>query len=487
MIAVNNELFHPVDSLFAEKFLRPYPEATKNASLFLAYMLRAAREGHLCVLVEKDHIVPSLGAQWDRKILQGAYELPASLFEEIIIQKANRWYLRRNWECEERFLKHFNLLKQNSPFIEVSVEAIKTKLKRLNNLQPEQKEAICKAAFQSISLISGGPGTGKTYTAAALIQVFSDLIKGKVAAAAPTGKAAANLRAVLGKEIQVKTLQAFLKKERLPFDLLLVDEASMIDAELMGKLFASLKRGARLVLVGDVYQLPPIESGHFFADLYSKKEHVTELKRCLRAERSEVIDLANRVKENKPLPFSPLPEVKELVNYLTEKLCFEEGIENHYNRFRPLSSLRQGPFGVDHLNQLLYQAHLKRCGKRSLFVPIMITANQPSLDLFNGEIGFLAKDQKCAYFSNSKRISEALLPPYELAYLLSVHKSQGSEYDSVLILLPEGSETFGREMLYTAVTRAKSEVEILSKKPVMESIMSKQSHRLSGVDYYLSK
>jgi len=248
-------------------------------------------------------------------------------------------------------------------------------------------------------------------------------------------------------------------------DLVLVDEASMIDAELMASLFSAMKEGARLILIGDKDQLPPVESGNFFADLADEKEIVTSLGRCLRAELNEIVEMAQAVKEGRCIPAQPLPEWAHIIEAVFErKACV-------------LTPLRYGPFGVNRLNQKLLKEHQARGGNR---FPIMITVNEAALDLYNGDLGELVPAEKCAYFGERK-VPEYLLPHYEYAYVLSVHKSQGSEYDEVMVLLPDGSEVFGREMLYTALTRAKKRVSIYASEGILPKIVSKHERRLSGL------
>ena len=279
------------------------------------------------------------------------------------------------------------------------------------------------------------------------------------------------MRASLGplaEKCTVKTLHSLLKNRALSADVVLVDEGSMVDAELMAALFSAIKDGARLILLGDKDQLPPVESGHFFADLAQDTHLVAELKTCLRSDLQEIIGIATQVKEGKSIPFMPLPEVKTLIKQIVD--C----------QIPVLTPLRKGSYGVDHLNHLLYQEYQKREAKE---IPIIITTNDPHLGLFNGDVGKLIQEEKGlrAYFPGGRIFSEYLLPRYEYAYVLSVHKSQGSEYERVMILLPEGSERFGKEMLYTAVTRAKKEMTILAHEGVIDKLVSTTSRRFSGL------
>jgi len=229
----------------------------------------------------------------------------------------------------------------------------------------------------------------------------------------------------------------------------------MIDAGMMARLFAAVKTGARLVLLGDAEQLPPVEAGGLFVDL-TRHENVCHLTRCLRTELQEIVSMAEAVKRGEIIPTKPLPSLKELVKM--------EGTI--------LTPLRRGPYGADALN--------RRCAAaRTGPVPILITVNDRKLGLFNGDVGTL--EGECARFSEGREISKSLLPAYEYAYVLSVHKSQGSEYDAVSILLPPGSERFGREMLYTAITRGRKKVDVYGDPSVVEAIVAKKTPRLSGL------
>ena len=449
--------YSPIDFLFAQKV---FPDAPKPATLFLAHILKTAREGHLCV---------ALTAELGPLLLEGAGALPPSLFEKVLARQGNRIYLRRNWECESSFLYHLRRIRNAPPLGEITLSNLSEQ-----GLNAEQQEAVRRSALQSLTFISGGPGTGKTFTAAVLIRLFLASGVKKIAVAAPTGKATANLRNALGplgEKCVIKTLHALLKSSAKPSslyaDLILVDEGSMVDAHLMASLFHAVRSGARLVMLGDPDQLPPVESGHFFADLARDPGLTVELKTCLRTELQAIIDLAKAVKKGEAITTLPLLAVKELIQQLMQ---------------RPqqlLTPLRKGPYGSDQLNQLLYLEHQKR-GARE--IPILITVNDPHLSLYNGDVGVLKLDEQCATFADGRSIPQYQLPHYEYAYALSVHKSQGSEYDRVLIVLPQGAEVFGREMLYTALTRAKKGVTLMAYPGVVEAIVKTSSHRLSGIN-----
>jgi len=444
----------PIDHLFAQKFL---PQGPAKASFFLASLLKSAREGHLCISL--DHFS-------DHNIHEGAAELPPWIFEKVLVKEGNRYYLKRNWECEQLFLKHLKRLKEQKPALEIPIEWLNQELEK-TALNREQKQAIQRAASRSLTLITGGPGTGKTFTAATLIRLFHERGAHEIIVAAPTGKATANMRHSLGElaeKCTLKTLHALLTKKKLHADLIVVDEGSMVDAERMASLLSAVKEGSRLILLGDKDQLPPIESGNFFADLAQEADLVAELHTCLRTELQEIIELAQKVRIGISIPTKPLPDVKTLLRLIIE------------SKMHVLTPLRKGPYGVEQLNQQLFREHRKKGDKN---IPIMIMVNDPYSQLFNGDVGMLVPEEKCAYFPGGRKIPEYLLPRYEFAYVLSVHKSQGSEYEKVMILLPPGSEAFGREMLYTALTRAKRGLAIYSQPGILEALVKNSFHRTS--------
>lgn len=325
-------------------------------------------------------------------------------------------------------------------------------------LNAEQRQAIKTALSQRFSIITGGPGTGKTFTAATLIRAHG----GKVLLGAPTGKAASHLLKKAGGKggtlhslLGIKSPLDYWKSPRkLQADLVVIDESSMIDFPMFSHLLSAISSSTRLVMMGDFNQLPAVEGGSIFADLVvSGKLPCTELKTCLRSDRHEILNLAQQILEG------------EKQDIRTCDLGFSSGqVETIYKRlfryvklrdfscFRILSTLRRGPLGVNAINQRLHE-HLKL--ER---FPILLTQNDARRGFVNGDTAMV--EGGVAYFPCGREERLCRLPSYELAYCLSVHKSQGSEYDEVLFLVPEGSEVFGKEVLYTAITRARNFLDI---------------------------
>lgn len=512
------EPFDPLDRWVARKLV---PEREESQMLAVAYLCAASRQGHMCVQVEEEALHPSpelLGLELhgrERQLLQGWEELEV----KEVVREGNRYYLLRLWEAEKHFLSHLERLCSQPPQISVEGGWLEKKVGAMvesQQLLPEQAQGVLHAAASSVSLIVGGPGTGKTYTAGHLVRL---LMEGsgralRMGLAAPTGKAAAQLQKSLGKSggqgVQAKTLHALLQEGEgalpLAVDVMLVDESSMIDGEMMGQLLARIPSGARLIFLGDPDQLPPVESGAYFGELAKMKGLTCRLKTCVRVELKTLIEFAQgvnqgdwkgsekRLKEKgesgltwKEVDWESQGKelMEELIAACSQRVsgdCDPKSLLKMYGSFRLLTPLRKGKWGTDFLNRQLADWG-KGAGERFAPEPILIRKNDHRLQLFNGESGVVMGSQ--AYFFDQSgelfQLPRVLLPPYDYGYCLSVHKSQGSEFDKVILLLPPGSEVFGREVLYTAVTRAKKELEIWSDAPTLKRTLWRKSERVSGV------
>jgi exodeoxyribonuclease V alpha subunit len=258
-------------------------------------------------------------------------------------------------------------------------------------------------------------------------------------------------------------------------------------------------------LMGDPDQLPPVDTGSLFGEMASS--FGIFLEKSLRTEEAHLQDLASlirrgdhqellRIVTSDHPSFVHLPwkfdsdlsqklyrEIDPILSF--EKPDPQKAIEK-YQRCRILNALRQGPFGVDHLNNQIFHLLEQRKQKGQWWaIPILITVNDSRSQLYNGTSGVLIgqnlKDA-VAYFPDDAGTGvRALSPPaYEMAFCLSIHKSQGSEFEEVLSLFPEGSENFGREALYTAATRSKKRLKIAGHLEVLQKMLSQHSRKRSG-------
>ncbi len=362
-----------------------------------------------------------------------------------------------------------------------------------HGLSPSQAEVFRVFRGGRVAALTGGPGTGKSHTVSALLK-SPDLRDRQVALAAPTGKAAKRLADLSGRE--ASTLHRLLRYvgdprkpflhhggNPLPHDLVVVDEASMMDDFLAAHLLQALKPKALLLLVGDPHQLPPVGPGEPFPDLLPHLPHVrlTEVRR--QAAGSAVARAAALLLEGRE-PLLEAPDFRlELVDAPPEALA-QRAVELYRALLREvgeavlLTATNGGPLGVHALNARLQRllnprgpglpvqgGLLARVGD-----PLVATRNDYDLGLMNGEgVVVTHVDLAEGSLGVAARDGRALLVPAEArdlllhAYALSVHRSQGSEWPGVVVALHHYQRPLlSRELVYTALTRAKAKAVVLS-------------------------
>jgi exodeoxyribonuclease V alpha subunit len=550
-----------LDRHFADFIMRqddhPCPELWWSAAL----VSNAAAQGHSCLLLTD---IPDLISQspaeprpsadpvhW-RTALSNCRCLgtPGSL-TPLLLDGDGRLYLQRNWSHEQRIVE--TILAKNAPPLPPDnrlESALDRYFPRLDETPDLQRSAARMALTQQFSVISGGPGTGKTATVAKILALHLELAGAsppQIMLAAPTGKAALRLHQSILLAIDrlglpdtitahlpvgVSTIHRLLgvhprsggfrhnHDNPLPGDLLVVDEASMVDLQLMAALLAAVRPTCRVILLGDRNQLSSVEAGAVLADICDGAEQasvpVTQLTRSYRFSAdsgiAELSRLINNGDSDAVMALLMAGEHADVAwQHLPEKAAFDTTfsalIRREFapcagattpgmalaalNRFKVLSPLRSGPVGIDTLNSLSSSALANSRKKLPQGIaprPVMITGNNYELELFNGDSGvIMAVDgSEAAWFEKPdgslRRLSLFRLPLNEAAYALTVHKSQGSEYDHVLLILPEQlSPLLSRELLYTAVTRARSRVTIWGSEAVIRHAVDQRTRRTSGL------
>jgi len=450
-------------------------EVTADVEQQLVALVQNAKDGHLCDVVEELSLPEHVCSCTDDPFPQTP-----------LVKHGNRLYLQKNWALETLLLQRVHTLLKSVPAPDVVLP---------NNLLPAQAAAVQKALGQQLSIFTGGPGTGKTFTATCFIRLLA-VGQYRVKIAAPTGKAAAHLESALrvqgqlpeGLDCESMTLHRLLKlspsmqrfgnPEFVRADLVVVDEASMLDASLMLHLLEAIGPETRLLLLGDPDQLPPVDGGSVFADM--AEMFGSRLERSMRTDNNQLLDIAQNIQAGQR-PEIPLLSCTDFLSSLHTHVSLPTSTDplvclQQQSRSRILTALRQGPFGADALNQ-----HILSQLQKPTALPILITQNDPKRQLYNGTTGVLMNSKAYFLLSNElKSFPEATLPRYELAFCLSVHKSQGSEFDEVFALFPPGSEQFGREALYTAVTRAKKRVTVVSDEATVGALLRTSSRTRSG-------
>jgi exodeoxyribonuclease V alpha subunit len=461
-----------------------------------------------------------------------------------LIMEYDRLYLHRYWNYESRLATQIKAMTQYLN----EVENLETMLDRYFDVDNnDQREAAKMAARQSFCIITGGPGTGKTFTVVKILALLLELAGQPlhIALAAPTGKAAMRLQESIGfsktqlpcsEAIKchipdtVTTLHRLLgakppspyfrhnADKPLVFDLVVVDEASMIDLALMSKLVDALKPGARLILLGDKDQLASVESGAVLADLASVEslqDNVYTLKKSHRfgGAIKELAELVNEQQDE--LAWKIISEGKDdtvqcldgdLIEYIADRQAeylqliktdadFVK-ISQAFSCFQVLCSNRQGKNSVADINErvqlkLAEQQRIKLSGLWYSGRPVMVTQNNPALHLYNGDIGICMPDDSgtvklMVFFLRAdgtvKKYLPARVPQCETVFAMTIHKSQGSEFDEVLIALPELSNpVLTKELLYTAITRAKKLIKLVVNEAVFTTTVRQKIERITGL------
>ncbi len=558
------------------------PDIEPYAYLFIAALFLSEHLGNTFLRANKAlpllqstlYDVPNLSlddALWSRATVAAE-----KLEGDIIIRKpspqGDGWFFQKNFAAVEAVQKALQKLETSAiPKFGESLSAAELEAARKIGegqfLNDEQMTAVQTVVTHRFAVVTGGPGTGKTTIVRAFLRILRNrgLNPERIALVAPTGRAAQRMgESIHGIEkldaLSGCTIHSLLgghpphwkhtTENKLPHELIVVDEASMVDIHLMNALLAALSSTCRLVLLGDKDQLPSVEIGAVLGDIVSHRSgesvvHLKESKRftgslakCAAAINqgdvatfeSNSTDLATQPKNwlahfaspntknqcfRYVLPPSPRPAdcralLKEWTaqSGLLEKglvvrlasdpklvtdLISSDGQETQkandlfsaLNSFRILTVVHEGPYGNETINEFLARLRLGgRAANNPLSrpgVPIMITSNTPSRNLWNGDIGVTVQGESgiVAIFRRGKKYilcPAGLLPPHELAYAITVHKSQGSEFQNVLLLLPadEKNPLLSRPLVYTGVTRAKDRALVMTTQASLKQALTTQ-------------
>jgi exodeoxyribonuclease V alpha subunit len=604
-----SDYFSSIDRHFARFMTGLSKQKDPIIGLSAALVSRNNREGDVCIdltafaglalgseaEVGQTLICPELSS-WRKHLRESdLVGMPGETYP-LIWDDADRLYLFRYWEYEKKLIDLIQL-RTLSDGGGIDLDKLK---QHLDAFFPDtddpgvdwQKQAAAVAVLKPFCVISGGPGTGKTY---AIARILATLIEQhdsdglRIYLTAPTGKAAARLaesigmakkQLICGSKIlsaipdssftihrmlkPVKDTPYFIynSENPLPADVVVVDEASMVDLPLMSKLIQALPETSRLILIGDRHQLASVQAGSVLGDIcgdkidngfsnafaqimasvvdcnsdqltssYREKTGIQDsmvyFTKSYRFEKESGISVLSQAVNNGAaddvvdiLKQGRYPEISwtPLSNHVDHHALLSKSIHAHYsklgsqndpqvaldqlNKFRILCAVNQGALGVDTLNA---KAGAALTGDGEIQVPdglstgwyhgrpILITANDYTLGLFNGDVGIamlqeMDSEKTChVHFQSGpsgtiQRFAPSRLPRHQAVYAMTIHKSQGSEFDEVLLVLPEkDNPLLTRELLYTGITRARRKLSILASESVIRSAVSRQIERASGL------
>ncbi len=455
-------------------------------------------------------------------------------------------YLRSSWEDETYVAARLNAMLADKPDALRGVKRTISEIEREQGVcyAPLQRQAVELAAREELLILTGGPGTGKTTSVRAIVALFERMGL-NVLLAAPTGRAAKRLGELCGRDTQ--TVHRLLgmtwneqtgevtftkdEKEPLEADALIVDETSMVDLALMRALLAALRPGCRLVLVGDPDQLPSVGAGNVFSDLIRSGRIATVALRDIfrQAERSMIVRNAHLVNEG-TMPelknsaagdffFLPRRDSGRLVDTVVElcKTRLPENMGIPADELQVLTPTRRGDAGTRSLNFALQAAlNPPKPGKKErrfgelVFREgdrVMQTRNDYDVvwqkddgtagtGIFNGDVGRITKIDpsgellEIVFDDRTATYTADMLAELDMAYAMTVHKSQGSEYRGVVFVgAPCAPSLMVRGVLYTAITRARELLVIVGDDSAVFKMAEndRRSRRYSGLRWRLKK
>ena len=474
-----------------------------------ALMQSEAERGNTCGPLERVLLRAQEITKNDIETIQTAISSHEHLFNNFKVQDKNFLETIEACERDNDIAQQICLIKDN--FKPIKGKQFSANKNATNPLSEEQVQAIQNSLEAGVSIITGGPGTGKTRIIEGLAQVLVNGFRKTIRICAPTGRAAKRIAENQAlKKFQPSTihmLKAMIDSSAkdIEFDTLIVDESSMIDINLFNDLVKMLPLGSQLILIGDVDQLPPVGAGQPFLDLIrSKKIVVSRLSKQFRQGSDSVIPkVARAINKGELIEFSSdfsssgfsFVEVDkgQVVEKIIEVVDFFTGNKNgstNFDNTQILSPMRRYSSGLINLNSIMQKKYnpngekvfSKMEGEKEIQFcagdKVICTQNDYDIDVRNGDIGYVVnkvgKNIRVEFDGEMKLFHNNKIDYLDLAYAITVHKSQGSEYPNVVMpIVDDHRIMLTRKLIYTAITRGKQNVCLIGSKRVLREALKK--------------
>ena len=474
-----------------------------------ALMQSEAERGNTCGPLERVLLRTQEITKNDIDTIQTAINSHEHLFNNFKVQDKNFLETIEACERDNDIAQQICLIKDN--FKPIKGKKFSANKNATNPLSEEQVQAIQNSLEAGVSIITGGPGTGKTRIIEGLAQVLVNGFRKTIRICAPTGRAAKRIAENQAlKKFQPSTihmLKAMIDSSAkdIEFDTLIVDESSMIDINLFNDLVKMLPLGSQLILIGDVDQLPPVGAGQPFLDLIrSKKIVVSRLSKQFRQGSDSVIPkVARAINKGELIEFSSdfsssgfsFVEVEkgQVVDKIIEVVDFFTGNKNgsiDFDKTQILSPMRRYSSGLINLNSIMQKKYnpngekvfSKMEGEKEIQFcagdKVICTQNDYDIDVRNGDIGYVinkvGKNIRVEFDGETKLFHNNKIDYLDLAYAITVHKSQGSEYPNVVMpIVDDHRIMLTRKLIYTAITRGKQNVCLIGSKRVLREALKK--------------
>ena len=536
-------------------------ELDESVLLAVALTVRAVRRGSIAVDLGTIHETAP-GLTWPEPAAWASAVRASPLLEAGAIRfDHDLLYLDRYHRLETQV--HDDLVTraaQPPPPVDEASLARAVELIRGGHFSDDQQAAAVAATGRWTTVLTGGPGTGKTTTVARILVLLADQAASRgewlsIALAAPTGKAATRLQEAVVTELAAVAQSSPAAKEaadrvgrpdgltlhrllgwrpdnstrfrhdrtnRLKYDVVVVDECSMVELTMMGRLLEAVRPQARLILVGDPKQLTSVGAGAVLSDLvagydgdptspvaalthnFRAQQDIKALAESLRGgDADEVLAVLRAPSEQVEfVEATDLDEIEEALrsDCLDAALAIRaaalaedaEGAIAALDEHRLLCAHREGPHGVRRWNAqverwLAEMPDVDIYGQWYVGRPLLVTTNDYALDVYNGEIGVVVRQgsRQRAFVAGSERLKDfapGRLDAVETMHAMTIHKSQGSEAKRVTVLLPESdSRLLTRELFYTAVTRARLKVRVVGSEAAVRAAVATQATRATGL------